>query len=230
MKTRIASLLVALACLGGAVAQAAPARVGAQFRYWDFTGGNDLRDPIVYWAPGPFHVTLEYWDFVRGEDQFRPEIGIHLRDSRRSVYTVQWRHERHQERFWLGTDQVLSDHWVGRAEVSPIVAEDRTDVVWSWGADYYWASFSFASAAVIRDPREGGLWVVPVRVRFANEADDWVQATFAPASKRTVGWALDAKFRWLRVGVERNNRYDFTRLDNLIWTAGVEFTLPEAER
>jgi hypothetical protein len=217
----------ALAAAGRArAAEPPPGRVGTQFRYWEFNNGNDLRDPLVYWAPGPFHVTLEYWDRMQGRDQFRPEVGVHLRDPRRSVYTLQWRHELDQERFWAGTDQVLSHHWVGRVELSPIVGKERTDVVYSAGADYYWASYDFASATLVRDPRDGGLWVAPLRVRLATERNDWLQATLAPASRRTIGWALDAKLRWLRIGVERNDRFDFTTLDNVIWTAGVEFEVP----
>jgi hypothetical protein len=201
--------------------------VGAQVRYWSFSDGNDLRDALAYWAPGPFHVQLEVWDFVDPgtQDQFRPEVGVHLRDRRRSVYTLQWRHERRQERFWAGTDQVLSDHVVGRLELSPIVASDSTLWVASAGADYYWGSWNFLSATVIRDPRADGLWVVPLRLRIANEANDWFQATIAPASRRTLGWAVDVKQRWLRLGVERNNRYDFTRLDNTIYTVGFEVPL-----
>ena len=47
-----------------------------------------------YWVPGPLHVQLEVWDFVDAgtSDQFRPEVGVHLRDRRNSVYTLQWRH------------------------------------------------------------------------------------------------------------------------------------------
>jgi hypothetical protein len=231
VRSLAAGLLVAgvLSCAGPG--HAAPPHVGAQFRYWDFNNGNDLRDGLVYWVPGLFHVQLEYWDFADpdAEDQFRPEVGLHLRDARRSVYTLQWRHERRQERFWVGTDQVLSDHVVGRAEVSPIVGRDSTLWVVSGGADVYWGSWNFASITVIRDPREGGLWVVPMRVRVARESNDWVQATFAPASRRTVGWAVDVKYRWLRLGVERNNRFDFTRLDNTIFTIGVEIPLRRSE-
>lgn len=230
MKRFVVLPIVVLAALSAAPALATPpAYVGAQARYWAFTDGNDLRDVLAYWVPGPFHVQLEYWDVVRGQDQFRPEIGLHLRDARRSVYTLQWRHEHLQERFWAGTDQVLSDHWVGRAEVSPIVGRDRTQVVWSAGGDYYWGSWNFAQGTLIRDPRAGGLWVVPLRVRLANEADDWVQATFAPASRRTVGWAFDVKKGWLRLGIERNSRYDFTTRDNLITTVGIEFPLARRE-
>ena len=205
--------------------------VGGQYRYWSFSDGNDLRDVLAYWVPGPVHVQLEVWDFIDPgtSDQFRPEVGLHLRDRRRSVYTLQWRHERRQERFWLGSDQVLTDHIVGRAEVSPIVATDSTHWVWSLGGDYYWGSWNFLSASLIRDPRLDGLWVVPLRVRLANEANDWFQLTFAPASRRTVGWAVDGKKRWLRLGVERNNRYDFTRLDNTIFTVGFELALPRKE-
>lgn len=226
MKRWLMAIGVVCALFASAPEARAAGVAGAMFRYWAFTNHNDLRDEIVYYAPGPFHIQLEYWDFVRGPDSFRPEIGLHLRDHRRSVYTLQWRHEREAERFWVGTEQVLNDHWVGRAEVSPIVTEDDTKTVWSLGADYYWGSFSFAGVTVIRDPRGDDLWVVPMRVRLASERNDWVQLTFAPASHRTFGWAADAKLRFLKLGVERNSRYDFTTLDNTIYSIGVEVPLP----
>ena len=231
MRRRMLWIAVASLAFAARANATPPAYVGAQVRYWAFSDHNDLRDVLAYWVPGPFHVQLEYWDFVRKDtkDQFRPEIGIHLRDYRRSVYTVQWRHEREQERFWLGTDQVVSDHWVARAEVSPIVSTDSTEWVVDVGADYYWGSYNFAQATVIRDPREDGLWVVPMRVRLATEADDWFQVTVAPASRRTIGWAVDAKASWLRLGVERNSRYDFTRLDNVVYTIGFQVPLKKPE-
>lgn len=226
MKALARALAGLLLCgLAASAAHAAPA-AGAQFRYWSFRGGNDLRDQLVYFAPGPFHVQLEYWDFVHGEDQFRPELGLHLRDARRSVYTLQWRHERKDERWTLGTEQVLRGPWVGRAEVSPLFFADSTDVVWDAGADYYFGSYGFAGATLIHDPRQGGLWVLPLRLRCANEANDWLQFTFAPASKRSLGWAADLKWRIVRLGIERNSRFDFTDLDNVIVTAGFEVPLP----
>lgn len=226
---KLVGVIAVVVLVWAAPAPAGAPVVGGQYRYWAFSNHNDLRDGLAYWAPGPFHVQLEYWDFVRGNDQFRPEVGLHLRDARRSVYTVQWRHERSQERFWLGTDQVLSDRVVGRAQVSPIVTADSTSWVFDAGLDWYWASYDFVQATVIRDPREGGLWVVPLRVRLANERNDWLQLTFAPASRRTVGWAVDGKLRWLRLGIERNNRYDFTRLDNTVTTVGFELPLKRGE-
>ena len=102
---------------------------------------------------------------------------MHLRDQRRSVYTLQWRHERDDERAWVGTEQVVGRHWVARAEVSPLVFRDSTTIVWDAGADVYYGSYGFAGATVVRDPRDDGLWVVPVRVRLANERNDWVQVT-----------------------------------------------------
>jgi len=231
--------VLAMVFLAGAMASpleaATPWRsyAGAQARYWAFSNQNDLRDVLAYWVPGPFHVQLEYWDFVDREtdDQFRPELGLHLRDARRSVYTLQWRHERLQERYWLMTDQVLGARVVARAEVSPIVGRDSTVWVWAVGADYYWASYDFLQATLIHDPRgvDRDLWVVPIRLRLATERNDWVQATFAPASRGTAGWALDAKARWLRLGVEHNNRYDFTTLDNTIYTVGLEVPLSRPE-
>ncbi len=214
-------LLLLTVCSAGA---ASPGKVGAQYRYWAFSNHNDLRDVLAYGTRGPFHVQLEYWDFVdpNTDDQFRPELGIHLRDARRSVYSAQWRHEHHRERFTFGTDQVLTDHLVGRLELSPIVGRDSTVWVAGAGADYYWGSYNFASATVIHDPRGDDLWVVPLRVRLANEGNDWVQATVAPASRRTLGWAFDIRKSWLRLGVERNSRYDFTNLDNVIYTIGFE--------
>ena len=198
--------------------------VGGQFRDWVFSNHNDLRDGLVYWVPGPFHVTLEYWDFIdpSSHDQFRPEIGVHLRDARRSVYTAQWRHEYQAERLTFGTEQILAAHWVGRAEVSPIISSHLTQTVVSGGFDYYWQSYNFASATLIHDPRETDLWVVPLRVRLATESNNWVQATVAPASQGTIGWSFDVSLRGVRLGVERNSRYDFTNLDNTVYTVGYE--------
>ena len=229
MSARAGRVLAGLALVlasGVAAGPAAAGSVGAQFRYWSFRDHNDNRDALVYYAPGPFHVQLEVWDFVHGKDQFRPEVGVHLRDRRRSSYTVQWRHENAGERLTFGTEQVLSDHWVGKASVSPIVGTDSTQFVYEAGADYYWHSYSFASANVIRDPRGDDLWVVPLRVRLANERNDWLQLLVAPASRRTLGWAADVKLRWVRFGVERNSRFDFSARDNLIVTAGVELAVP----
>lgn len=224
---RRALLLAGLVFAAFAAGPAAAAPVaGAQFRLWSFSDDESMRDVLAYVAPGPFHVQLEYWDFERGEDQFRPEVGLHFRDGRRSSYTLQWRHERRAERFWIETGQVIGSRWVARAAVSPIVTDDETLTVLEAGADAYWHSYSFAGVTVIRDPREDGLWVVPVRARFANESNDWLQLTVAPASRRTIGWAVDAKLRFARLGVERNSRYDFTTRDNVIVTAGIEVPLP----
>jgi len=225
MKRAIAIATLAAAVLLAAWPAAAAPCVGGQFRYWSFSNGNDLRDVLAYWAPGPFHAQLEYWDFARGEDLLRPEVGIHLRDAHRSVYTVQWRHERDAERFWLAPELVLSSHTVLRLAASPIVSRDSTDWVLSAGSDYYWSSYNFASWTILRDPRGEDLWVVPLRVRLAFEDTNWLQYTLAPASKGSIGWALDVKKGWLRAGIERNSRYDFTRLGNTIVTLGVDLPL-----
>jgi len=232
MKRWLSVLVVVMALAGARSAGAtSPSYVGGQARYWVFSDHNDLRDVLAYWVPGPFHVQLEYWDFLDGnsDDQFRPEIALHLRDFRRSVYTIGYRHEGHQERFWVGTDQVLTDHIVGRVELSPIVNADSTEWVVSAGGDYYWGSYNFATASIIRDPRESDLWVFPMRVRIANESNDWAQVTIAPATHRSFGWAVDGKLHWLRLGIERNSRYDFTDRDNLIFTAGFEVPLHRSE-
>ena len=140
---------------------------------------------------------------------------------------LQWRHENRIERLTLGTEQVLSKHLVAKASVSPLLGADSTTWVWSAGADWYWQSYNFASADVIRDPRGDDLWVVPMRVRLATERNDWVQFLVAPASRRTLGWAVDTKWRMLRLGVERNSRFDFSTRDNVIYTVGLELALPK---
>ncbi len=218
-------IALALVALLAAPAARAAAVAGAQVREWSFDDGRTLHDGLVYVAPGPFHVQLEYWDVPGGTSQLRPEFGVHLRDPRRSTWSATWRHELDDERFWLGTEQVLARGWVARAEASPIVFRDRTEWGWDAGADYYWGSYHFASATLVRDPRAGELWVVPLRVRLATERNDWAQVTIAPASRRTLGWALDAKWRIVRVGVERNRNFDFGTRDNVIVTAGVEVPL-----
>ncbi len=204
--------------------------VGAQFRYWVFDDHNDLRDPIVYYINGPIAVQLEYWDWLapQSEDHWRPELHYRAKDSRRSSYDLGWRGEFHRSRFMFSTEQILTDHLVGRAELDPIVWSDSAQVVAMAGADYYWGSYDFASAGVVRDPRSGGLWSFPLRVRLANESNDWLQFTLVPTTDRAIGWAADAKLRFVRVGVERNSRYDFTDRDNVIFTLGFETPLARA--
>jgi len=225
---------VAAVLLAGTCALAAPAhaatRVGGQFRYWSNTNHNDNRDWIGYWVPGPFHVLLEVWDFQRGKDQFRPEVGVHLRDFRRSSYSVEWRHENEAERITFASEQILSNHLVGRLAVAPIVSAESTAVTWSAGVDYYWKSYDWATIGLVRDPRGNDLWTVPMRVRLATERNDWLQLSYTPASKRSNGYAIDAKIRWLRLGFERNSRYDYTTQDNAVVTAGVEFELANPGR
>ncbi len=198
--------------------------VGAQFRYWDFSNANDMRNPIIYVNQGPLHLQLEAWEFDRGQDQLRPEVGLTLKDSRRSAYTVQWRHERDAERFWLMTEQTVGSRLVLRGGISPIVGDEETLVVYEAGADLYFGSYSFAGATAVRDPRGDDRWVFPMRMRLATESNDWLQLTVAPASEGTLGWGLEAKWRAIRAGVERNNRFDFTDLDNTIYTVGLERT------
>lgn len=221
---RLLVLLLAAASLA-APAAAAETVVGAQFRYWEFSNGRDLRNPLAYVNHGPLHVQLEVWDFEQGEDQFRPEVGLTFKDARRSAYTVQWRHERDAERFWLLTEQTVGARLVLRGGVSPIVGRDETLTVWEAGADLYFGSYSFAGVTAVRDPRGDDRWVVPMRIRMATESNDWLQLTVAPASERSLGWAADARWGWLRAGVERNSRFDFTDLDNTIYTLGVECRL-----
>lgn len=224
---RLFAMVLAALAIGAAPARAErPPVVGGQYRYWVFSDHNDLRDVLAYWVPGPFHIQLEYWDRVNGPDQFRPEVGFHLRDRRRSVYTIQWSHQGEQDRFWFMTDQVTTDHIVTRFELSPIVSADKTLWVQGIGADYYWGSYNFASMTLYHDPRGNDLYVLPTRVRFANEKNDWLQLTVSPAAERTIGWAVDVKKGWVRAGIERNNRYDFTNVDNLIFTIGFETEIP----
>ena len=121
---------------------------------------------------------------------------------------------------------MVGSRFVARAEISPLVFPHDVQVVYDAGADVYWGAYSFGGFTVIRDPRDGGLWAVPLRVRLASPRNDWLQFTLVPASRRTLGFAADLKYGWLKAGVERNSRYDFTTRDNLITTLGVEFPLP----
>ncbi|MFI5370436.1 MAG: hypothetical protein ACHQ52_02685 [Candidatus Eisenbacteria bacterium] len=230
LATMLAALVVSVTAGPLSAATTWPAPVlGGAFRYWVFDDHNDLRDPIVYWIGGPWVVQLEYWNYLAPDshDQFRPELHWRSRDRRRSGYDIGWRGEYHRQRFMFSTEQMLVPHWVGRVEADPIVWTDSIQVVVLAGADYYWGSYHFASAGIIRDPRSGGLWSFPMRVRLATESNDWVQLTLTPTTERTLGWSADGKWRALRLGIERNSRYDFTDVDNLIFTVGFETPFPK---
>lgn len=215
---------VATALGGAARAHAGACTLGAQYRYWSFDDGNDLRNPIVYAAAGAFDARVERWLPLRGEDQTRLEAGVVVKDDRRSAYLARWRHEPSQERFWLGTEQVVGRRTVARATCGSLVPHGGGDLalVWEAGADVYWGDYSFAGATAVRDPREGGLWAWPLRLRLASARNDWLQLTAVPADRRSFGWSVDGKWHALRAGIERNSRFDYTTRDNLIFTIGVE--------
>ncbi len=221
---RLATACLAFGLVGATCAHAGAFSLGAQYRYWSFEDGNDLRDPIVYASAGAFDARVERWLPLRGEDQTRLEAGVTVKDARRSAYLARWRHEPSQERYWFGTEQVVGRRTVARATCGPLVPHDGGEVtfVWEVGADAYWGDYSFAGATAVRDPREGGLWSWPLRVRLANERNDWIQCTAVPADQRSFGWAVDGKWRALRAGIERNSRFDFTARDNFIFTIGFE--------
>ena len=235
MNARSWLLALALVAFGASAANDARAReftLGAQYRYWAFADGNDLRDPVLYAKSGAFDAQVERWLPLRGNDQTRVEAGAFVKDARRSAYSVRWRHEAAQERLWFGTEQVVGARTVARLTAGPLLPHDGGDVtfVWEAGADVYWGSYSFAGATAVRDPREGGLWSWPLRARFASERNDWLQLTAVPADRRTFGWAIDGKWRVLRAGIERNSRFDFTTRDNVIFTLGVERTFGAGSR
>lgn len=219
------TLVAAAVLLCGIASLASADRVSVGMRYWAFADRNDLRAPYAHWVGERLHVGLEAWQPVSGGDlRVRPEAGVMWRDvESHTAYHLDWRHEQPFERFTLGAERVLGRGWVAKAEVATLANADSSQFVYRGGFDRYWGSYHFWSAEVVRDPRDGGLWAFPVRVRLATESNDWVQATVVKASQRTTGWALDARWRLLRVGVERNNRFDFTNRDNVIWSAGLEF-------
>lgn len=235
MTRRLGFLAPACALFGLLVASVAGAGAltfGAQYRYWAFADGNDLRDPILFAKAGAFDAQVERWLPLRGEDQTRIEVGAFVKDPRGSAYSLRWRHEPAQERLWFGTEQVVGSPLVIRATAGPLLPHhgEAVSFVCESGFDWYRGSYSFAGATAVRDPREGGLWSWPLRVRLASERNDWVQLTAVPADRRSFGWALDARWRDLRVGIERNSRFDFTSRDNVIFTAGVERTFGTRER
>ena len=204
----LASLAFVACALFAPVRPAAAGSVGAQYRYWAFRDGNDNRNALVYYAPGPFHVQLEVWDYVRGRDQFRPEVGVHLRDRRRSSYTVQWRHELDIERLTLGTEQVLQRDGIGfhlvdwQNDAAFIVAlvlfpERFTDEEIREGVDRL---LVHVPAHVLEAARLGGYQTENIFMEKPLTAD-------GPSSRKMLKLAEDATAKNLKVGVGLMSRH-----------------------
>jgi len=214
-----------------ALAQTNVPRVGAQFRYWNFDGPNDLRDYIVYVVPGQWHAQVEVWASKLGQDQFRPELGGYVKDHRGSSYSALVRLEGGKRmNLELETGQVLAGGFVARGLVR--VIDDfhgPTSVLWGGGLDRYYGGYSFASVSAYRDPRFGGRWTWTIMNRLAND-HAYLQLGITPAEGRPPGYFAVAKYHWLVAGYEKNSRYDFSNLDNRIYTLGFELPLPDARR
>ena len=224
-------LVIAAVAPQPAAAQTNAPRVGAQFRFWDFDGPNDNRDYIFYVVPGQWHAQVELWDYRLGKDQVRPELGGYLKDKRGSSYSALVRLEGDQRvNFETETGQVLAGGFVARGLVR--VIDDfhgPTSVLWGGGLDRYYGDYSFASASAYRDPRFGGRWTWTLMNRLASE-HAYLQVGLTPAEARPPGYFAMAKYHWLVAGYEKNSRYDFSNLDNRIYTLGLELPLPSARR
>jgi len=219
-----AVLMLAVTIALPPVVQADPTASG-MIRHWAFGDGHDIDETALVLVGRPLHGEFEYRRMRDGADQVRGGCGAHARDGRGSTYTLAWRDEHVYRSLRVGTEQVVRGPWVARADVSPIFADGEPQWSAGIGLDRYTGSYGLVSVSVTRDPRERGLWVMPMRWRLADERNDWVQLGFTPSFEGASGWSAVAKWRWLKTAVEANHRYDFTAVDNVIYTAGVDVPL-----
>jgi hypothetical protein len=196
---------------------------------WDhIVDSNDQTFEDFWWFMSykQMHTQVWYGEFTKGV-----EVGGFLRDHRRSTYSAfyRWRND-FDHVLELDTEQVLKKGFVLAALVRGIYVipentpDDRHQILYGAGFDYYWGDYNFASFRAISDPREAGRWSFIGSTRLYFGEPNYVQPGLVQRTDGTTGWFLQGKIKLFRWSVGKYNQFDWTSVDRTIYSAGLEWT------
>lgn len=213
----------------GALPTRAVAETGRIILQWDHLADSNDRTFEDYSALVSYkqsHFQLWQGEFTKGG-----EIGGFVRDRRKSTYAGMYRYRQgfdHVVQF--DTEQVLKKGFVLAGMVRGIHAipdnppDDRDLIQVGTGFDWYHGDYNFLSFRAIDDPRAAGRWSFIASHRFQRTPANFVQPGVIVRTDRSTGWFLQGKIHWLRWGVGKYDRFDFTDVDRTIYSAAVELT------
>ncbi len=197
-----------------------------QNEYIEDSNGRTFHDPSIFLSLGQVHLQVWGGEFTKGV-----EIGGFLRDARRSAYSAFYRfRDDFDHVVQVGTEQILGRGFVGFAglryiRIIPSNVGDRDLLQPAVGLDKYYGDYHFFSFRALRDPRdqidEDDRYSFVLSNRWATH-DKYLTLGLVPRTDGSTGWFVQGKWRWLRAGYGRFNRFDFTNIDRDIVNLGVE--------
>lgn len=217
-------ILTLLALSAATLAGEYPGTAIVQLEILDDENGESLYDPSLYISVGQVHAQFWAGDFTEGY-----EIGGYLKDSRRSAYSVAYRYRKDLDSVvHVETEQVVKNGYVAVGSVRfihsiPELPGEQDTVQFGAGFDKYHGDYDFFSFRLFRDPRDDHHLTAVISHRFSKDAKRWVTLGLVPRSDDEVGAFVQSRWNWLRAGVGRYNRFDFTDVDRTIWNLGLQF-------
>jgi hypothetical protein len=204
-----------------------PGKRGRVILQWDHLDDSNDREYEDFWAFVSYkQAHFQVWS---GEFTDGFQVGGYLVDSRRSTYGAYYRFRDDIDHILqFDVEQVLTNGFVYAAMLRGIrvipddTGEDRNQVQFGTGFDWYWGDYNFLTFRAISDPREGGRWSFITAHRFQKNEDLYVQPAFIIRTDRSTGWFLRGKYKYFVWMVGDFDRFDFTDVDRTVVSVGVE--------
>ncbi len=204
-----------------------PGKRGRVIVQWDHLEDSNDREFEDFWAFVSYrqaHAQVWSGEFTDGF-----QIGGYLKDGRRSTYAALYRfRDDFDHVLQFDVEQVLKRGFVqatmlrGIRVIPDDTGEDRTQLQFGTGFDWYWGDYNFLTFRAISDPREGGRWSFITGHRFQNGEDFYVEPAFIVRTDRSTGWLVRGRIKYFRWMVGDFDRFDFTDVDRTVYSVGIE--------
>jgi hypothetical protein len=157
------------------------------------------------------------------------EIGGYLRDHRRSTYGGFYRfRDDFDHVVQLETGQVLGKGFVAVGSVRFIrvipddTEDDRNQVQFGAGFDWYHGDYDFLTFRAISDPRESGRWTFVLSHRWYFREWLYIEPAIAPRTDGSTDWFLRGKVKYFVWLVGDFDQFDFSDIDRRQISLGIE--------
>ncbi|MCZ6695939.1 MAG: hypothetical protein O7A63_05280 [Acidobacteria bacterium] len=204
-----------------------PGKRGKVIAAWDHIEDSNDKEFEDFWAILSYKQShFQVWS---GEYTDGFQFGGYLKDDRRSTYSAFYRYRDDFDHvLQFDVEQVLPRGFVQATMLRGIriipdnTGEDRYQLQFGAGFDWYWGDYNFLTFRAISDPREGGRWTFITGHRFQRTEDFYVQPAIITRTDGTTGWLIRGKINYFRWMVGDFDRFDYTDIDRTIYSVGVE--------
>jgi opacity protein-like surface antigen len=196
---------------------------------WDHLDDSNDQEFEDFWAFVSYkQAHFQVWS---GEFTDGFQVGGYLKDSRRSTYGAFYRfRDDFDHVLQFDVEQVLKNGFVLATMLRAIriipdnTGEDRNQLQFGTGFDWYWGDYNFLTFRAISDPREGGRWSFITGHRFQKTETFYVQPAFIIRTDRSTGWLVRGRYKYFRWLVGDFDQFDFTNVDRTQVSVGIELS------